>query len=158
MKDDMQTVIEGLLSANLVIWSFPLYYYSVPGPLKTLIDRQLPMSLPFMCESRDGNGSGGHPSRYDRSMVKHVLISTCGFYSAEGNYDSVTRMFDHVLGQGNYEHLLRAGRTVPRKRALRENRCLSRCSEAGRERIREREHPRGDRDEAQSSAVSARGL
>ena len=102
MKDDMQTVIEGLLSANLVIWSFPLYYYSVPGPLKTLIDRQLPMSLPFMCESRDGNGSGGHPSRYDRSMVKHVLISTCGFYSAEGNYDSVTRMFDHVLGQGNY--------------------------------------------------------
>lgn len=102
MKDDMQTVIEGLLSANLVIWSFPLYYYSVPGPLKNLIDRQLPMSLPFMCESRDGNGSGGHPSRYDRSMVKHVLISTCGFYSAEGNYDSVTRMFDHVLGQGKY--------------------------------------------------------
>lgn len=102
MKDDMQTVIEGLLSANLVIWSFPLYYYSVPGLLKNLIDRQLPMSLPFMCESRDGNGSGGHPSRYDRSMVKHVLISTCGFYSAEGNYDSVTRMFDHVLGQGKY--------------------------------------------------------
>ena len=102
MEDDMQTVIEGLLAANLVIWSFPLYYYSVPGPLKNLIDRQLPMSLPFMCESRDGNGSGGHPSRYDRSMVKHVLISTCGFYSAEGNYDSVTRMFDHVLGQGKY--------------------------------------------------------
>ena len=102
MEDDMQTVIEGLLSANLVIWSFPLYYYSVPGPLKNLIDRQLPMSLPFMCESRDGNGSGGHPSRYDRSGIKHVLISTCGFYSAEGNYDSVTRMFDHVLGQGKY--------------------------------------------------------
>ena len=102
MEDDMQTVIEGLLSANLVIWSFPLYYYSVPGPLKNLIDRQLPMSLPFMCESRDGNGSGGHPSRYDRSRIRHVLISTCGFYSAEGNYDSVTRMFDHVLGQGKY--------------------------------------------------------
>lgn len=102
MEDDMQAVIKGLLAANLVIWSFPLYYYSVPGPLKNLIDRQLPMSLPFMCESRDGNGSGGHPSRYDRSMVKHVLISTCGFYSAEGNYDSVMRMFDHVLGQGKY--------------------------------------------------------
>ena len=102
MEDDMQTVIEALLSANLVIWSFPLYYYSVPGPLKNLIDRQLPMSLPFMCESRDGNGSGGHPSRYDRSGIRHVLISTCGFYSAEGNYDSVTRMFDHVLGQGKY--------------------------------------------------------
>ena len=81
MKDDMQTVMEGLLSANLVIWSFPLYYYSVPGLLKNLIDRQLPMSLPFMCESRDGNGSGGHPSRYDRSMVDHVL--------GQGKYTSI---------------------------------------------------------------------
>lgn len=33
---------------------------------------------------------------------RHVLISTCGFYSAEGNYDSVLRMFDHFLGKGHY--------------------------------------------------------
>jgi len=33
---------------------------------------------------------------------RHVLISTCGFYSAVGNYDSVLRMFDHFLGKGNY--------------------------------------------------------
>lgn len=35
-----------------------------------------------------------------------MLISTCGFYSAEGNYDSVLRMFDHFLGKGNYETIL----------------------------------------------------
>ncbi len=29
--------------------------------------------------------------RYD--MTKHVLISTCGFYSVGGSYDSVTKMF-----------------------------------------------------------------
>ena len=34
------------------------------------------------------------------SGKRHVLISTCGFYSAEGNYDSVLRMFDHFLGKG----------------------------------------------------------
>ena len=30
-----------------------------------------------------------------------MLISTCGFYSANKNYDSVLRMFDHFLGKGN---------------------------------------------------------
>ena len=135
MKDDMQTVIEGLLSANLVIWSFPLYYYSVPGLLKNLIDRQLPMSLPFMCESRDGNGSGGHPSRYDRSRVKHVLISTCGFYSAEGNYDSVTRMFDHVLGQGKYTSIFCGQGELFRVKELsaRTDAYLAAVRQAGRE-------------------------
>ena len=143
MEDDMQTVIEGLLSANLVIWSFPLYYYSVPGPLKNLIDRQLPMSLPFMCESRDGNGSGGHPSRYDRSGIKHVLISTCGFYSAEGNYDSVTRMFEHVLGQGKYTSIFCGQGELFRVKELsaRTDAYLAAVRQAGREyaggRIRE---------------------
>ncbi|MFC2716897.1 MAG: flavodoxin family protein, partial [Stomatobaculum longum] len=143
MEDDMQTVIEGLLSANLVIWSFPLYYYSVPGPLKNLIDRQLPMSLPFMCESRDGNGSGGHPSRYDRSGIRHVLISTCGFYSAEGNYDSVTRMFDHVLGQGKYTSIFCGQGELFRVKELsaRTDAYLAAVRQAGREyaggRIRE---------------------
>lgn len=103
IKDDMQTVIGKQLEADIILWSFPLYYFSVPGILKNLIDRQLPMSLPFMSSREDGYGSGSHDSRYNMEGKRHVLISTCGFYSAEGNYDSVLRMFDHFLGKGNYE-------------------------------------------------------
>lgn len=103
IKDDMQTVIDKQLEADIILWSFPLYYFSVPGILKNLIDRQLPMSLPFMSSREDGYGSGSHDSRYNMEGKRHVLISTCGFYSAEGNYDSVLRMFDHLLGKGNYE-------------------------------------------------------
>ena len=102
IKDDMQKVIEKLIDADLILWSFPLYYFNVPGILKNLIDRQLPMSLPFMSSKQDGYGSGIHDSRYDMNGKRHVLISTCGFYSADGNYDSVLRMFDHFLGKGNY--------------------------------------------------------
>lgn len=102
IKDDMQTVIEKLIDADLILWSFPLYYFNVPAILKNLIDRQLPMSLPFMSSKQDGYGSGIHDSRYDMEGKRHVLISTCGFYSAVGNYDSVLRMFDHFLGKGNY--------------------------------------------------------
>ena len=102
IKDDMQKVIGKLIDADLILWSFPLYYFNVPGILKNLIDRQLPMNLPFMSSKQNGYGSGSHDSRYDMESKRHVLISTCGFYSAVGNYDSVLRMFDHFLGKGNY--------------------------------------------------------
>ena len=102
INDDMQIVIGKMLEADIVVWSFPLYYFSVPGILKNVIDRQLPMSLPFMSTNDDGYGSGSHDCRYDMEGKRHVLISTCGFYSAEGNYDSVLRMFDHFLGKGHY--------------------------------------------------------
>ncbi len=102
IQDDMQQVIEKLLWADVTIWSFPLYYYTVPGGLKTLIDRQLPMELPFMTEREDGIGNGAHPPRYDMSGKKTVLISTCGFYTAEGNYDGVYSLFDHMCGKEQY--------------------------------------------------------
>jgi len=103
IHDDISKVIEDELWADIIIWSFPLYYYNVPGPLKTLIDRQLPMNLPFMVDRTDGIGSGGHPLRYDMSGKRYVLVSTCGFYTAEKNYDSVKSMFDYIYGKGNYE-------------------------------------------------------
>ncbi|RRD95331.1 flavodoxin family protein [Clostridiales bacterium COT073_COT-073] len=99
IDDDMSQIIEKLLWADITIWSFPLYYFNLPGQLKTLIDRQLPMNLPFMSSDSE---SGGHPSRYDLSGKKTVIISTCGFYTATDNYGSVTAMFDHFCGAGNY--------------------------------------------------------
>lgn len=102
IEDDMAQVIQDMLWADLTVWSFPLYYFTVPGALKNLIDRQLPMVLPFM-EEREGQiGSGGHPSRYDMSGKRTVVISTCGFYTAEGNYDGVYSLFDHMCGRENY--------------------------------------------------------
>ena len=105
IKDDMQKIIEKQISADVIIWSFPLYYFNVPGSLKNLIDRQLPMSQPFMEERSDGYGNGTHPARYDMSGKKHVLISTCGFYTAKDNYDSVVNMFNHFLGKDRFEKI-----------------------------------------------------
>lgn len=99
IHDDMQGVIDKILWADVVVWSFPLYYFGLPGQLKTLIDRQLPMSLPFMYTETE---SGGHPSRYDMSGKRTVVISTCGFYTAQGNYDCVTNLYDRLCGKGGY--------------------------------------------------------
>lgn len=102
IQDDMRDVIQKLLWADVTIWSFPLYYFTVPGGLKNLIDRQLPMVQPFMVENEAQTGNGSHPPRYDMSGKKTVVISTCGFYTAQGNYDGVCSLFDHVCGKGKY--------------------------------------------------------
>ncbi len=105
ITDDMAGVIENMLWADVTVWSFPLYCFSVPGPLKNLMDRQLPMALPFMSEDGGETGSGSHPARYDMSGKRTVVISTCGFFTAEGNYDGVRSLFDHICGRGNYTAL-----------------------------------------------------
>lgn len=105
LRDDMAQMLERLLWADVTIWSFPLYFFSVPGPLKTLMDRQLPLMLPFMESDGGQTGSGGHPSRYDMSGKRTVVISTCGFYRAEGNYESVRSLFDRLCGRDGYTAL-----------------------------------------------------
>ncbi|MBP5751395.1 MAG: NAD(P)H-dependent oxidoreductase [Treponema sp.] len=103
IRDDMPSVLQKQKDADVIVWSFPLYYFNVPGSLKNLIDRQLPMSLPFMSDDSNSTGSGSHPTRYDMGGKRYVLVSTCGFYSASKNYDSVTEMFGHFLGKDNFE-------------------------------------------------------
>lgn len=98
-QDDMSDLLDKIINADLIIWSFPLYYYNVPSNMKRVIDRMLPMNLPFMDSGVD---SGAHPARYDLSVQRHVVISTCGFWTSDGNYDSVNSMFDHIYGKDNY--------------------------------------------------------
>lgn len=132
ISDDMPAVLENMLWADVILWSFPLYYFGIPGGLKNLIDRQLPMVMPFMS---GGAEYGGHPSRYDMSGKRHVVISTCGFYTAKGNYDGVTAVFDHLCGKGNYTAIFCGQGELFRVRELnqRTGEYLENVKEAGRE-------------------------
>ncbi len=103
INDGMGEILTKIIAADVIVWSFPLYYYGIPGSLKNLIDRQLPLNQPFMS---GGTESGGHPSRYDLTHQRHLVISTCGFWTSEGNYDSVIPMFDHFCGKDNYTTIL----------------------------------------------------
>lgn len=138
IQDDMGAVIQDLLWADITIWSFPLYYFSVPGSLKNLIDRQLPMLLPFMEEKEGQVGNGNHPYRYDMSGKRTVVISTCGFYTAEGNYDGVYSLFDHLCGKENYAGIFCGQGELFRipEMTARTDEYLSYVRKAGREYIR----------------------
>lgn len=97
IPDDMAALVEKYISADVILWSFPLYYFGMPSKLKAFLDRLLPTNLPFITMNEDE--TSGHPSRYDLSHQRHVLISTCGFYSVKNNYDALLRQFEIMFGE-----------------------------------------------------------
>lgn len=92
----MEGFIEQYIKADLIVWSFPLYYFGMPSKIKAFLDRMLPMNLPYMDMNEDG--TSGHPSRYDLSHQRYVLISTCGFYATKNNYDALFKEFEIMFG------------------------------------------------------------
>ncbi|MDY2601032.1 MAG: flavodoxin family protein, partial [Eubacteriales bacterium] len=47
-RDDMAGVLEKIQASDVLLVSYPLYCYGMPGPLKTLIDRILPLTAMTM--------------------------------------------------------------------------------------------------------------
>ena len=43
MDDDQNAILDLYRSADLVIWSFPLYCYGMPSHLKAVLDRTIPL-------------------------------------------------------------------------------------------------------------------
>jgi multimeric flavodoxin WrbA len=77
-RDDMQMLLPKLAQADVIVWASPVYYSGVTGPLKNLMDRQLPIHMPWKQDSR-------------RQTI--VLVSTCGAWELS--------TFDPLLAQMN---------------------------------------------------------
>ena len=75
-KDDMQMLLPKIKEADVIVWASPVYYAGITGPLKNLMDRQLPLYL-----------QGGQEAK----RQKAVLVSTCGAWELS--------MFDPLLLQ-----------------------------------------------------------
>lgn len=96
IKDDVPRLQEELyFKADLVIWSFPLYFFSLPSKMKAFMDRLFLNDCPDMVMNE--NGFPTHPSRHDTSGMRDFVISTCGFYTSEGLYDAVRAQFNIVF-------------------------------------------------------------
>lgn len=116
-QDAMPLLLEKLIAADLVIWSMPLYYMSMPSQAKAFMDRMLPTSKP---EIKIVSGEqSAHPSRYDLSHQKIVLISTCGFFTVKNNYEALEKQFEIIYGEKVEKILCPEGEllSVPQLRA-----------------------------------------
>ena len=88
--DDMREILEEILSSDLLIWSFPLYCYGMPAPLKALLDRTLPLSGMAMKKVGDRYE---HVGQRDFSRLHYLMICGCGFPNSRHNFEPAVAQF-----------------------------------------------------------------
>lgn len=77
IKDDMTQLLEEYRQSDLIVRSFPLYYFGMPSQMKAFMGRLMPNSSQSF--SFTASGKMKHPQVYDSCKQKHCLISTCRF-------------------------------------------------------------------------------
>ena len=90
LNDDMKEILDKILSSDLLVFSFPLYCYGMPAPLKALLDRTMPLSSMAMVKEGDRYE---HPCNADFSKLKYLMICGCGFPNAEKNFEPAVMQF-----------------------------------------------------------------
>lgn len=76
-KDDMPGLLDRLREADVTVLGTPLYVCGMTAQLKTMMDRIIPLAMPFI-EVCDGQCT--HPFREGTKNSSMVLLSNCGFH------------------------------------------------------------------------------
>ncbi|MBR5429626.1 MAG: flavodoxin family protein [Firmicutes bacterium] len=88
--DDMRDILDAILDSELLLFSFPLYSYGMPAPLKALIDRTMPLSGMAMRKSGDRYE---HVCQADFSRLRYLMICGCGFPNSRHNFEPAVAQF-----------------------------------------------------------------
>ena len=89
-NDDMRSILEEILKSDLLVFSFPLYCYGMPAPLKALLDRTLPLSSMAMHKVGDRYE---HVGQADFSHLSYLMICGCGFPNSTHNFEPAVAQF-----------------------------------------------------------------
>ena len=98
--DDMQGILEEILDSDLLLFSFPLYCYGMPAPLKALLDRTMPLSSMAM---RKVGSRYEHVGQADFSRLHYMMICGCGFPNSQHNFEPAVAQFQQCFP---YEHTI----------------------------------------------------
>ena len=88
--DDMRSILEAILDSDLLLFSFPLHSYGMPAPLKTLLDRMLPLTSMAMRKTGDRYV---HVGQADFSRLRFLMICGCGFPNSQHNFEPAVTQF-----------------------------------------------------------------
>ena len=107
IKDDVKEIHDKIFRADIIIFSFPLYFFGVPSQLKALTDRCLPLIVPYMSQSTDPYSASFHDFKDEIAHNKKlVIISSCGYVEAEPVYSALLCQIDPILGGRKYTPIL----------------------------------------------------
>lgn len=96
-NDDMAEILRDILACDLLLFSFPLYGFGIPAPLKALLDRTLPLGSLAMRKAGDRYE---HVAQADFSHLRYCVISGCGFPHAEHNFEALRLEFQLRFPRG----------------------------------------------------------
>lgn len=88
--DDMRRILEEILESDLLLFSFPLYSYGMPAPLKALLDRTMPLSSMAMQKVGDRYE---HVGQADFRHLRYLMICGCGFPNSRHNFEPAVLQF-----------------------------------------------------------------
>ena len=88
--DDMGEILEAIPESDLLLFSFPLYGYGMPGHLKILTDRLLPLTRMTMKKAGDRYV---HVGQQDLSRLRFLMICGCGFPNSRHNFEPAAAQF-----------------------------------------------------------------
>lgn len=97
IDDDQNIILDAYRSADVIIWSFPLYCYGMPSHLKAVLDRTIPLLRMKMVREHDGTVR--HEGLVDFSKIHTLVICGCGFPHWEGNFDSLKLLCKNCFGE-----------------------------------------------------------
>ena len=86
----MKVILEKILESDLLVFSYPLYCYGMPAPLKAILDRVLPLSR--MTMEKVGERYE-HVGQADVSHLKYLMICGCGFPNSRHNFEAAVAQF-----------------------------------------------------------------
>ena len=88
--DDMRAILTEILESDLLLFSFPLYCYGMPAPLKALLDRTMPLSSMAMQKVGDRYE---HVGQADFSHLRYLMICGCGGPNSRHNFEPAVAQF-----------------------------------------------------------------
>ncbi len=101
-NDDINNVMNQINESDIVIESFPLYFFGMPGIMKVFTDRMMPMMSTYVGERVPMDGSSFHGIRNPKEGQKLVIISSCAYTESDFVYDSLKTQYDCICGKDNY--------------------------------------------------------
>lgn len=132
--DDMPAVRQKIREADVVLASFPLYFFGIPGQMKVFVDRLLPLMSTYAGQCVPQDGAPAHRPRFPKAGQKVVLISSCAYVETAEVYDPILKQCDLICGKGGYTALLCPQvRTMVEKGGSRAERAAERFVRAGEE-------------------------
>ncbi|MDD6733371.1 MAG: flavodoxin family protein [Lachnospiraceae bacterium] len=104
-NDDILSIKEKILKADVIIESYPLYFFGMPGVVKVFTDRMLSMMCTYKGQSPQP-GNSFHGIRDHMEGKSFFIISTCGYAQTEYIYEPLLAQYDCICGPGHYYALL----------------------------------------------------